>query len=186
MSFPEGTMRYVKASPVTTLGLLTLCFESAGAEDAFENDATATLKSLYRSEPIVRVIGEKAKAVLVFPNIVKAGFIVRRQYGEGVLLVNGIPIAHYGSEAVSFGLQAGMQSFGYALFLMNENALRYLDESDGWELGGDPSIIIVDNRIAKSLRTTTWKENVYAFIFDQQGLMAGLGIQGSKITKLEK
>jgi lipid-binding SYLF domain-containing protein len=179
-------MRYMRASPVTTLGLLTLCFESARAEDAFENDATATLKSLYRSEPFVRIIGEKAKAVLVFPNIVKAGFIVRKQYGVGALLVNGIPIAHYGSEAVSFGLQAAVQSFGYALFLMNDKALQYLDESDAWELGVDPSIVVVDNGIAKSLRTTTWKDNVYAFIFGQQGLMAGLGIQGSKITKLEK
>ena len=79
-----------------------------------------------------------------------------------------------------------MQSFGYALFLMNDKALEYLDKSDGWELGVGPTIVIVDKGKAKSLTTMTLKDDVYAFIFDQKGLMAGLGIQGSKITKLEK
>jgi lipid-binding SYLF domain-containing protein len=88
--------------------------------------------------------------------------------------------------AGSYGLQAGVQKFGYALFLMNDNALQYLNKSDGWELGVGPSIVIVDKGKAKSLTTMTLKDDVYAFIFDQKGLMAGLGIQGSKITRLEK
>jgi lipid-binding SYLF domain-containing protein len=79
-----------------------------------------------------------------------------------------------------------VQSFGYALFLMNDKAIEYLEKSDGWELGVGPSIVIVDKGKAKSLTTLTLKDDVYAFIFDQKGLMAGLGIQGSKITKLEK
>lgn len=82
-----------------------------------------------------KTIGEKAKAVLVFPNIVKAGFIVGAQYGEGVLLINGKLVAHYNSVAGSYGLQAGVQAFGYALFLMNDKAVQYLDKSNGWEIG---------------------------------------------------
>jgi lipid-binding SYLF domain-containing protein len=88
--------------------------------------------------------------------------------------------------AASYGLQAGVQSFGYAMFLMTDKALQYLDKSDGWELGVGPSIVVVDLGKAKSLTTTTLKDDVYAFIFDQKGLMAGLGLQGSKITKLDK
>jgi lipid-binding SYLF domain-containing protein len=97
------------------------------------------LKKLYASEPLAKMIGEKAKAVLVFPTIVKAGFIVGGQYGEGSLLKRGKLVGHYNSLAASYGLQAGAQSFGYALFLMNDKALEYLDKSDGWELGVGPA-----------------------------------------------
>jgi lipid-binding SYLF domain-containing protein len=85
--------------------------------------------------------------------------------------------------AGSYGLQAGVQKFGYALFLMNDKALAYLDNSDGWEIGVGPSIVIVDQGKAKTMTSTTLRDDVYAFIFSQKGLMAGLGIQGSKITK---
>ena len=179
-------MHYVRAAAVVAVAMLPLSIGPAFAEDAFHADANAALKSLYASAPAAEMIGEKAHAVLVFPNIVKAGFIVGGQYGEGVLLMNGKLIAHYNSVAASYGLQAGVQSFGYALFLMNDKALGYLDKSGGWELGVGPSIVIVDQGKAKSMTTLTLKDDVYAFIFNQKGLMAGLGIQGSKITKLEK
>ena len=76
-----------------------------------------------------------------------------------------------------------MQTFGYAMFFMNEKAVTYLDESEGWEIGVDPSIVVMDKGMGKSL-TTTGRSDVYAFIFDQQGLIAGLGLQGSKITRI--
>jgi lipid-binding SYLF domain-containing protein len=179
-------MNLLRIAAVMSVALLSLAIGHAFAGDAFEADANAALKTLYESEPAAKMIGEKAKAVLVFPRIVKAGFIVGGQYGEGVLLVHGKLTGHYNSVAASYGLQAGVQAFGYALFLMNDKALQYLDKSDGWEIGVGPSIVIVDKGIAKTLTTTTLKDDVYAFIFDQKGLMAGLGLQGSKITKLEK
>jgi lipid-binding SYLF domain-containing protein len=179
-------MKSMITAAVAAVAAFTLLSGPAFAEDSFHADANAALTKLYESEPVAKMIGEKAKAILVFPSIVKAGFIVGGQYGEGVLLEGGKLIAHYNSVAASYGLQAGVQSFGYALFLMSDNALQYLDKSDGWELGVGPSIVIVDKGKAKSLTTTTLKDDVYAFIFDQKGLMAGLGIQGSKITKLEK
>jgi lipid-binding SYLF domain-containing protein len=179
-------MEHTRAAAVVAVALFALFIGPAFAEDAFEADAKAALKALYASEPVAKMIGEKAKAILIFPNIVKAGFIVGGQYGEGVLLENGKLIAHYNSVAASYGLQAGVQSFGYALFLMTDKALSYLDKSDGWELGVGPSVVVVDKGKAKSLTNLTLQDDVYAFIFDQKGLMAGLGIQGSKITKLEK
>jgi lipid-binding SYLF domain-containing protein len=176
-------MKYMIAAAIAAV---TLSSGPTFAEDSFHADAHAALTKLYESEPVAKTIGEKAKAILVFPSIVKAGFIVGGQYGEGVLLEDGKVIAHYNSVAASYGLQAGVQSFGYALFLMSDKALQYLSKSDGWELGVGPSIVIVDKGKAKSLTTTTLKDDVYAFIFNQKGLMAGLGLQGSKITKLEK
>lgn len=146
--------------------------------------ADAALKSLYASNTAARLLGEKARAVLVFPNIVKAGFMFGGQIGDGALLKNGRPVGYYNSLAASYGLQAGLQVFGYALFFMNDAALAYLDKSEGFEIGVGPSIVVVDAGIGKSLSSTTITQDVYAFIFDQKGLMAGIGIQGSKITKL--
>lgn len=91
---------------------------------------------------------------------------------------------NYNSVAASYGLQAGVHSYGYEVFFMNDAAMSYLNRSEGWEIGVGPSIVVVDAGIAKSLTTTTAKDNIYAFIFGQKGLMAGLGLQGSKITRI--
>jgi lipid-binding SYLF domain-containing protein len=186
MIFPERTMRYMKASPVRVLGLLTLCFDSAHAEDPFENDCNTALRMLYGREPLCKMIGEKAKAVLVFPKIVKAGFIFGRQFGEGGLLANGKRIVRYNSAAVSIGLHAGVRLFGCALFFMNDSALQCLNKSDGWEMGPGAGTVVVNKDIAKSLTATALKGDAYAFIFDRKGLKTGLGIQRSRITRLEK
>jgi lipid-binding SYLF domain-containing protein len=165
------------------LAIAALPAVTAAAAGGIDDDVTAALQKLYASAPVAKQIGAQARAILVFPNIVKAGFIVGGQYGEGALVKEGRIVGHYNSVAGSYGLQAGVQKFGYALFLMNDRALEYLDNSDGWEVGVGPSVVIVDQGKAKSLTTTTLREDVYAFIFSQKGLMAGLGIQGSKITK---
>ena len=124
--------------------------------------------------------------MLVFPNVVKAGFIFGAQGGEGTLFIHGRPSARYRTVAGSYGLQAGVQKYGYALFFMTDEALNYLDASGGFEIGVGPSIVIVDQGVARSITSSTLASDVYAFIFDQRGLMAGAGIQGSKITKIDK
>jgi lipid-binding SYLF domain-containing protein len=156
------------------------------AADAAEidRDAQAALAKLYETTPVAKMLGEKAKAVLVFPSILKAGLIYGAQAGNGALIANGKTVAYYNITAGSYGLQAGVQEFGYAMFLMTDSARAYIDKSKGWEVGVGPSIVVVDAGVAKSLTTTTAKDDVYAFIFSQKGLMAGLGIQGSKITRL--
>ncbi len=173
---------------VTAASLTFVLARPCMADDAagLEADARAALARLYEVSPAAKMVSEKAIAVLVFPNIVKAGFIVGGQYGEGVMLKKGKVVGYYNSAAASYGLQAGIQSFGYALFLMSESAVRYLNKSKGWEIGVGPSVVIVDEGMGKTLTTTTLKSDVYAFIFDQKGLMAGIGIQGSKITRIHK
>ena len=152
--------------------------------DELDDDAAAALRSLYEGSPAARALGAKAAGILVFPNIVKAGFLFGAQFGEGTLFQGGRKVANYRSVAGSYGFQAGVQTFGYAMFLMTNAAVQYLDRSSGWELGVGPSIVVVDVGVAKSLTTTTAKSDVYAFVFDQKGLMAGVGIQGSKITRV--
>jgi lipid-binding SYLF domain-containing protein len=169
-----------------TIGLVSAPTAKAASRQELERDAARALKNLYASNTAARLLGGKAVAVLVFPNIVKAGFLFGGQIGEGVLQKAGRPVGYYNSVAASYGLQAGVQVFGYALFFMNQSALAYLDNSDGWEIGVGPSIVVVDKGVGKSLTSTTITQDVYAFIFDQKGLMAGIGVQGSKITKISK
>jgi lipid-binding SYLF domain-containing protein len=169
---------------VTTVILATP--QTAMAADAakIDREAKAALAKLYEKTPAAKMLGEKAKAILVFPSIFKAGLMVGGQGGNGALMVDGKTVAYYNISAASFGLQAGAQEFGYAMFLMTDAARAYLDKSDGWEVGVGPTIVVVDAGAAKSLTTTTAKDDVYAFIFGQKGLMGGLGLQGSKITKI--
>ena len=149
-------------------------------------DSNAALQDLYANNPEARELARRAKGILVFPGIVKAGFLVGAEYGSGgALFKNGRTAGYYNILAGSYGFQAGVQSFSYALFFMDNASLNYLNRSEGWEIGVGPSIVIVDKGMAKSLTTTTAQNGVYAFIFGEEGLMAGLGLQGSKISRID-
>ena len=158
----------------------------AASAAEIDRDAQKALGDLYAKSPSAKTMGEKAIGILVFPGIVKGGFIVGGQYGEGALIKDGKTVGYYNTVAASYGLQAGLQKYGYALFFLTDSALKWLDKSDGWEIGVGPSIVVVDAGAATSLTSTTAQSDIYAFFFDQKGLMAGLGLQGTKITKLEK
>jgi lipid-binding SYLF domain-containing protein len=149
-----------------------------------DREADGALKALYDTTPAAAQLAARAKGILVFPNIVKAGFIFGVQYGDGELLKDGRRVGNYNIVAVSYGLQAGVQAFGYAMFFMTDSALTYLDRSGGWEVGVGPSIVVLDEGAAKTLTTSTTQSDIYAFVFGQKGLMAGIGLQGSKITKV--
>lgn len=168
---------------------LTACQTPGGKSDAaaaarIDRDVDAALRHLSDSTPTARILAKQAKGILVFPGVVKAGFIGGAEYGKGALLRNGRTAGYYNLVAGSYGLQAGVQSFDYVMFFMTERALDYLDRNEGFEVGVGPSVVVVDAGIAKSLTTTTAKDDVYAFIFGQKGLMAGLGLRGSKISRI--
>lgn len=159
---------------------------TAASAAEIDRSVNSAIKSLGRGTEKAKELVKDAKAVLVFPQIVKGGFMVGGLYGEGALRKEGKTVGYYSTVAASYGLQIGVQKYGYALFFMNESALSYLNRSDGWEIGVGPSIVIVDEGMAKSMTTTTAKSDVYAVFFDQKGLMAGAGLQGNKITKIKK
>ena len=185
-------MRYFRL----TIVLLVLAFTAgifispnpAQAASAAEinRDVKIALENLYAKTPAAKALGEKAKGILVFPGIVKGGFMVGGQFGEGAVLKGGRTAGYYNTVSASYGLQIGLQKYGYALFFMTDSALNWIDKSDGWEIGMGPSIVVVDTGAAKSMTTTTLQAEIYAFFFDQKGLMGGLGLQGTKITKIEK
>jgi lipid-binding SYLF domain-containing protein len=163
---------------VTTIGL--------GADKGvrIDQDVDKAFKTLIAQSAAAAQLSNAAKGILVFPSVKKAGLLIGGQYGEGALREGGKTLGYYSTSAASFGLQAGAQSFGYAMFFMTQDSLEYLRKSSGWEVGVGPSVVVVDEGTARSLTTTTAKEDIYVFFFGQRGLMAGLGIQGSKITEI--
>ena len=158
----------------------------ATTPEDLNKDSRQALHMLTSSNPLAARVASKAKAVLIFPNIVKAGLIFGGAYGEGVLQRGAAVDGYYNSVTASWGLQAGAQSYGYVIFLMNDKALNYVHDTHGWEIGVGPTVVVVNAGIAKNLSSTTLQDDAYAFIFDQQGLMAGINIEGTKISKISK
>jgi lipid-binding SYLF domain-containing protein len=156
---------------------------AASASD-IDRHAHAALTRLYQVSNKARAMRSLAKAILVFPKITKAGFIVGGMEGDGVLMEPGHANTYYRIAAASYGLQAGAQTYSYALFFMRQSALNYLKSSNGWAVGTGPSVVVADKGFNASGDTTTLTQDVYAVGFGQSGLMAGLGIQGSKITPI--
>ena len=182
-------MRNPRARFVVALAMIVALsmtgLHAAHAASAREIDANVdeALKKLYASTPAAVELARVAKGILVFPEVVKGGFIVGAEFGNGALRKQGQPAGYYNTVAASYGFQAGVESFGYALFFVTDSALEYLDKSEGWEIGVGPTLTVVDEGFAKSFSTTTLKDDIYAFFFDKKGLMAGISLQGSKITR---
>jgi lipid-binding SYLF domain-containing protein len=160
--------------------------QSVNAASAAEinRNVDSALQKLYAKTPAAKELSKVAKGILVFPDIIKGGLIVGGQYGVGALREGGKTVGYNKTVAASYGLQVGAQKFGYAMFFITQSALDHLKKSKGWEIGVGPSIVIVDEGIASSLTTTTAKKDIYAFFFGQKGLMAGMGLQGSKISRI--
>ena len=158
----------------------------AASAAQLDRDSQKALKSLYAKIPAAKKIGAKAEAVLVFPSVTKAGLVIGGQYGEGVLYKGGKVSGYYSTAGASYGLQAGAQTYGYVMFFMNEKALDAITQNEGFEVGVGPSVVVMDDGMARSATTTTMQEDIYAFIFSQKGLMAGLGLQGNKVSKIKK
>ena len=161
---------------------------SAGAYDSKEinRNVKSALRQLFAESASAKALGKKAKGILVFPKIVKGGFVVGGQYGEGALLKEGKTDGYYNTVQFSYGFQAGLKKYGYALFFMNKSALKWLKKSDGWELGVGPTIVVIDTGKTGAGTTTTLQSDIYAFFFNQKGLMGGLSLEGTKITKMNK
>ena len=155
----------------------------AGTAAEIDGTVAKAIADLHSQSAEAKALAERAKGILVFPNIIKGGLIIGAQAGEGALRKADQTTGYYRTVAVSYGLQAGVQSFGYAMYFMNDEALGYLDKSDGWEIGAGPSIVVMEQGAAGSLTTTSAKDDIYVFFFEQKGLMAGLGLQGTKISQ---
>ena len=149
-----------------------------------EEEAQTALKALYARSPGAEALGAKAKAILVFPNVRKVAAIVGAQGGHGVMLKDGKPTTEYRLTGLQLGLEVGGQAFSYAMFLMSESALEKLRSSKGFEIGADPNIVFVDAGAGVQMTTTSTQADVYTYVYGQKGMMAGISLQGTKISRV--
>ncbi|WP_217591189.1 YSC84-related protein [Burkholderia sp. GbtcB21] len=186
--------RIRKLAVISLLAVMAACStgqspsatSSMKSDPVLDEDAQAALANLYAATPQAKDVAATAKGILVFPSVVRAGFIAGASHGTGELIEDGKVTGYYATTSVTYGLQAGVQTYGYVMMFMSDKALDNLKTSSGFEVGMAPTVVIGDAGAAKNLTTTTLKSDIYAFIFNQKGLMAGIGLRGSKITRLDR
>lgn len=186
MTYLNQILMSTTIAVATVFALGTVGTASAATADDLNRDSAQALQTLVNTNPVAANMARNAHGVLVFPNIVKAGLVFGGAYGEGTMMKGGHVTDYYNSVTGSWGLQLGAQSYGYVVFLMNNKAVDYIDKSSGWEIGVGPTVVVVDSGMAKNLSTSTLKDDAYAFVFNQQGLMAGVSIEGTKISRIHR
>ncbi|QBP14213.1 twin-arginine translocation pathway signal protein [Cupriavidus metallidurans] len=158
--------------------------QGTSAKLVLDADSQAAMSSLASTHPEMEALAHKAKAVLIFPNVVRAGFLAGVSHGSGELIENGKVTGYYATTSASYGFQAGVQQYAYVMLFMTDAALSSLKTSSGFEIGVGPTVVVVDEGTAKDLNTGTAQSDIYAMIFNQHGLMAGTALRGTKISRI--
>ncbi len=129
---------------------------------------------------------KNAKGVLVFPSVVKAGLLIGGEYGEGALRIGGKSEQYYNIASASFGLQIGAQGYAIVMVFLDEDALQKFRDSKGWEAGVDGSVAVAKWGAGKDINSQNFKDPIVGFVFSNKGLMAGISLEGSKITRIDR
>ncbi|MCC5886170.1 MAG: hypothetical protein JJT88_07005 [Gammaproteobacteria bacterium] len=182
-------MRMTPQLTAVLLGLalmLPWAAATAASADEINARADAALDRLYGQSPEARPLVARAKGVLIFPRVIKAGIGIGGEYGEGVLRIGGKPVQYYSTAAASIGFQLGAQAKAQILLFMTEEALADFRAKDGWEIGVDGSVTLVRIGVGGSIDTTTTRAPVIGFVLADRGLMYDLSLSGSKISRIDR
>ena len=165
--------------------VLSISFSAQAASKAeIDTDVQFAMSAFYNLSPGNKELASKAAGILVFPSVMKAGFFVGGDYGEGALQVGGKTVDYYSTAAISFGLQLGAQSRSEVILFMDKDALENFRVHDGWAAGLDGSVAVIDTGAGKGINTETVKDPIIAVIFSNKGLMGNLSLEGSKFSKI--
>ncbi len=171
---------------VLIIGLILPEICLAKSAKVIDVEVDESLASFYKQVGEGKALGDKAEGILVFPTVIKAGFGIGGEYGEGALRVKGKTVDYYNTAAASFGFQFGGQSKTIILMFMAKDALKNFRDSKGWEVGVDASVAVIKVGAGGSLDTTNLKQPILAFVMGQKGFMYNLTLEGSKMTKLDR
>ena len=168
----------------TLLFITQIVFASSAKE--IDVSVDVALERFYKELPGSQAFIKKAKAVLVFPSVIKAGIGLGAEYGEGAMRIGGKTVDYYNTMAASIGFQLGAQAKSIVMLFMENAALKEFRKSEGWKVGVDGSVALINLGMGDSLDTTNVKDPIVAFVFGQKGLMYNLTLEGSKFNKLKK
>ena len=173
----------VFASGCTTTG--TGSGDPATRRQAIDSSVDNALATLYQQVQGSQELVGRAKGVLVFPAVLEAGFIVGASRGDGALRKGGRTVSFHRTTAGSIGLQAGAQSTAMFLLFMTEDALRNFESSRGWTAGVDASVTVLTVGASAQMTTATAQQPVIGYVLSNSGLMAGVSVDGARITRLQ-
>ena len=142
------------------------------------------LAQLFQQVPGSRELVGQAKGVLVFPNVIEAGFVFAASRGEGALRIGGKTSSFHAMTSGSFGLQAGAQSTAVFLLFMTSDALTRFQNSSGWTADADASVTLISVGASAQVTTTTAQQPVIGYVLSNGGLMGSLSLGGTRITPL--
>lgn len=183
LSIPRRTILFFLAF---TLGLFTIPSVEAASKAEINANVRATLTTFYSQVKSGRELANKATAILVFPDVFKAGFGIGGEYGEGAMLEHGKTTGYYNTAAASIGFQIGAQMKSQIIMFMTRDALRGFKSSEGWKAGVDGSVALITVGAGGQIDSNTVKDPIIGFIFSNKGLMYNLTFEGSKITRIKK
>jgi lipid-binding SYLF domain-containing protein len=158
--------------------------DPAAQRKSLDAAADSALSRLYAQQPGSQELVKSARAVLVFPSVVSAGFIVGGTHGQGVLRQAGKTSGYYSMTGGSVGLLAGAQSQAVFLLFMTDAALKRFQSSSGWTAGADANITMITAGANARVTTQTGQQEVIGFVLTNSGLMGGVSLDGSRITRL--
>jgi lipid-binding SYLF domain-containing protein len=157
---------------------------AAGPGPELDASVNTTLNRFFHDVGSSRELANKAAAILVFPTVIKAGFGVGGEYGEGAMHMHGRTVAYFNIASASFGFQLGAQARSVIIMFMTEEALAGFRSTHGWKVGVDGSVAIITVGAGGAIDTNSIRSPVVGFIFDQKGLMYNLTLEGSKISEM--
>lgn len=175
---------------VLVLAFVAGCTTTSGLADpdqrraAIESGVDQALATLFREVSGSRALVEQASGVLVFPDVLEAGFMVGAARGSGALRVGGQTQSYHATTRGSFGFQAGAQSTAVFLVFMTDEALARFQNSNGWTVGADASVTLLTAGAIAQVSTATAQQPVIGFVLANRGLMAGVSMDGTRITTL--
>lgn len=158
----------------------------AASKQEIDSDVQYALQAFYDLNPGNKELASKASGMLIFPSVMKAGFVVGGEYGEGALCINNKPVEYYSIASASVGLQIGAQSRSEIILFMGKTVLENFRVHDGWNVGVDGSIAVINEGAGKDFNTETTKDPIIAVIFSSKGLMGNLSLEGSKFSKIQR
>lgn len=176
----------VGGSALAIILVLAGCGTTETSRANIDSQARTALTQLYDKAPAAKAVADKSEAVLVFPSVTQAGLGIGGQYGRGVMYKNGQPVGYYNVTGGSFGLQAGAQNFSQAYFFTTPQALKTFENTKGFEVGVGLDVAVADVGTSGDISSSTLQKPLVAFVWGQQGLMAGVKVEGQKITRLNE
>ena len=186
MSITRFTLVTFFAVLLTSFSLSFSSMANASSATEIDIGVIETLKRFRQDIAGGEEFLKRGKAVLVFPSVIKVGFGIGGEYGEGAMIIGGKTDSYYSTAAASIGFQLGAQSKSLVLVFMTDEALKHFQSSKGWKAGVDGSVAVIEWGVGEDINTIDIEDPIVGFVFSNKGLMFNLTIEGSKFSKIVK